>query len=232
ELERAVAAVARSWDDDVADEAARSLGEQGARALLAMAGDAIPPTYKNDVPAAAAVSDLSKVMELRESGENVAFELWESKDYVGGVPIDGVAQDTPAKRVWRLTIYRTGSPITLTDVLPRLQHMGVDVVDEHPYEFHAALPFWIYDFGLRRGAAQAEEPGAIELVRQHVEGALAALWHGVVEDDGFNALVLDAHLTWHQVTVLRAYAKYLRQAGTAFSQDYIEHVLRANPTVT
>ena len=38
-------------------------------------------------------------------------------------------------RVWRLTIYRTGSPITLTDVLPRLQHMGVDVVDEHPYEF-------------------------------------------------------------------------------------------------
>ncbi len=235
ELERAVAVVARSWDDDVADEAVRRRGEQGARALLALVGESqIPPTYKNDVPAAAAVSDLSKVMELRDSGDDVAFELWESEDYVGGVPIQGTgaADDTPADRVWRLTIYRTGSPITLTDVLPRLQHMGVDVVDEHPYEFPASQPFWIYDFGLRRGSADPAAPGSIELVRSHVEGALAALWHGVVEDDGFNALVLDAHLTWRQVTVLRAYAKYLRQAGTAFSQDYIEHVLRANPTVT
>jgi glutamate dehydrogenase len=52
-----------------------------------------------------------------------------------------------------------------------------------------------------------------------------ALWQGKVEDDGFNALVLHAHLSWQQVSVLRAYAKYLRQAGTTFSQRYIERVL-------
>jgi glutamate dehydrogenase len=241
ELERAVAAAARSWDDDLADEAPRACGEQGARALLALIGNSIPQTYKTDVPASAAVSDLAKIMQLRESGEDVAFELWESQDYVGGVPIEDESAPAPSgtgKRVWRLTIYRTGSPITLTDVLPRLQHMGVDVVDEHPYEFPAAEPFWIYDFGLRRssadaGAAAPADPGiAIEAVREQVEGALNALWHGVIEDDEFNALVLDAHLGWPQVAVLRAYAKYLRQAGTAFSQDYIEHVLRTNPTVT
>jgi len=237
ELERAVTAAARSWDDDLAQEAPRACGEQGGRALLAMVGDTIPPTYKTDVPPSAAVSDLAKIMQLRASGEDVAFELWESQDYVGGVPIeDGAAGPAgPAgQRVWRLTIYRTGSPITLTDVLPRLQHLGVDVVDEHPYEFPAAAPFWIYDFGLRRSAADAQAGPdiPIEEFRDQVEGALTALWHGVVEDDGFNALVLDAHLRWPQVAVLRAYAKYLRQAGTAFSQDYIEHVLRANPTVT
>jgi glutamate dehydrogenase len=248
-LERAVAAAARSWDDDLADEAPRTCGEQAGRALLAMVGDAIPETYKTDVPASAACSDLAKILELRQSGENVAFELWESQDYVGGVPIEDseaavpaapaetgteTGTETGAKRVWRLTIYRTGSPITLTDVLPRLQHMGVDVVDEHPYEFPAAEPFWIYDFGLRRSSAdsRADALVSIDPVREQVEGALGALWHGVVEDDGFNALVLDAHLTWRQVAVLRAYAKYLRQAGTAFSQDYIEHVLRSNPTVT
>ena len=240
ELERAVAAAARSWDDDLADEAPRACGEQGARALLAMVGGAIPETYKTDVPASAACSDLAKILQLRESGEDVAFELWESVDYVGGVPIEDepaaarAAASKAGKRVWRLTIYRTGSPITLTDVLPRLQHMGVDVVDEHPYEFPAAEPFWIYDFGLRRSSADAAagEETSIEPVREQVEGALAALWHGVIEDDGFNALVLDAHLSWPQVAVLRAYAKYLRQAGTTFSQDYIEHVLRSNPTVT
>ncbi|HLQ55354.1 MAG TPA: NAD-glutamate dehydrogenase domain-containing protein, partial [Streptosporangiaceae bacterium] len=145
------------------------------------------------------------------------------------------------------------SPITLTDVLPRLQHMGVDVVDEHPYEFSGAgtaKPFWIYDFGLRRSGAgdaagsgqdaagpaspatRSRVPASLESAKDLLEGALAALWHGQIEDDGFNALVLDAHLTWRQVMVLRAYARYLRQTGTAFSQDYIERVLRANVTVT
>ncbi len=130
ELEKELAAVVRSWDDDLAAEAARLLGPQRARALLAMCGDAIPDTYKTDVPAAAAVGDLTRILELRESGENVAFEFWESVGFVGGVPVQhdkATGASSASRRVWRLTIYRTGSPITLTDVLPRLQHMGVDV---------------------------------------------------------------------------------------------------------
>jgi len=233
ELERGVAAAARSWDDDLAVEVPRSCGEQSGRALLAMVGDSIPETYKTDVPPSAACGDLAKIMQLRETGEDVAFELWESQDYVGGVPLE--EEGVGGGRVWRLTIYRTGGPITLTDVLPRLQHMGVDVVDEHPYVFPAAEPFWIYDFGLRRSAldsSRAVGDTRIDLVRDNVEGALGALWRGVIEDDGFNALVLDAHLNWSQSAMLRAYAKYLRQAGTTFSQDYIEQVLRSNPTVT
>jgi glutamate dehydrogenase len=236
ELERAVVAAVRSWDDDLAGEAAAAFGPQRARELLTQIGDAIPATYKTDVPATAAVADLAKILELRESDEDVAFELWESETFVGGVPIesDDVVPDT-AKRVWRLTIYRTGGPITLTDVLPRLQHMGVDVVDEHPYEFPAAEPFWIYDFGLRRRlltdggeAAPRDDLVSNQYVREQVERALGALWSGLIEDDGFNALVLDAQLTWPQVAMLRAYAKYLRQANVTFSQDYIEAVLRSN----
>ena len=184
------------------------------------------------MPASAAVDDFVKIHELRESGQDIAFDLWESEDYIGGVPIvDGEA--APAgKRVWRLTIYRTSGPITLTDVLPRLQHMGVDVVDEHPYEFPGSRPFWIYDFGLRRTGSPAQAARAsIERVRDQVQGALAALWAGQIEDDGFNALVLDAQLTWREVVMLRAYAKYLRQANITFSQEYIERVLRSNASI-
>src|ERR1700722_8945877 len=102
-----------------------------------------------------------------------------------------------------------------------------------PFVSPPAEPFWIYDFGLRRSAADAAAgPVPIEQVRDKVEGALGALWHGAIEDDGFNALVLDAYLNWTQAAMLRAYAKYLRQAGITFSQDYIEQVLRSNPTVT
>jgi glutamate dehydrogenase len=248
ELEAQVAAAVRSWDDDLAEEAVRQLGEERAHALLGMCGgECIPPTYKTDVPASAAVDDLDKILQLRESGGSIAFDLWESEGYVGGVPIDdGPGCEAPGEpaaggdgptRVWRLSIYRTGSRITLSDVLPRLQHMGVEVVDEHPYEFAAAEPFWIYDFGLRKSASAATEassrvPSSLASVKELLQDALDALWHGDVEDDGFNALVLDGHLTWRQVVVVRAYAKYLRQAGSTFSQNYIEGVLRSNITVT
>ena len=244
ELEARIVAAARSWDEDLAAEAARKLGDARARALLAPFAGAIPQTYKTDVPASYAVNDLIRMQSLLASGETNAFDLWEAEGYVGGQPTAGDRHG-----VWRLTIYRVGTPITLTDVLPRLQHMGVDVVDEHPYEFAGPLaqPFWIYDFGLRRtgvGAAGNEPvtgqfpavaPGAIPPsgpVKALFEDALTALWQGRIEDDGFNALVLDAHLTWRQVVVLRAYAKYLRQAGITFSQRYIERVLAFNVPVT
>ena len=58
------------------------------------------------------------------------------------------------------------------------------------------------------------------------------LWRGDAEQDGFNALVLQAGLNWRQVSVLRAYAKYLRQAGSPFSQGYIEQTLIEHPDIT
>ena len=54
------------------------------------------------------------------------------------------------------------------------------------------------------------------------------MWRGATESDGFNALVLRAGLTWRQTMVLRAYAKYLRQGGSTFSQTYIEECLSTN----
>ncbi len=263
-VEQAIAAAVRSWDDDLVREAVAQLGERGGRALLAEFADSISDTYKADVPAAAAISDLAKIQQMRKSGLDISFEMWESAGYVGGVPVEdepgaqgaaplstGVLSVAAAaqpeteisgdqRRVWRLTIHRTGSPITLTDVLPRLQHMGVEVVDEHPYEFPGAESFWIYDFGLRRDAASASGHGrrstpvphvSLASVAGQLEGALAALWNGEIEDDDFNSLVLDAGLTWRQIVVLRAYAKYLQQAGTTFSSGYIARVLRSNPVI-
>jgi glutamate dehydrogenase len=234
ELEAKLAAAVRSWDEDLAAAAHERLGEAEAKALLGICSSAIPETYKADVPAVYALDDLTQIVRMLESGERVAFELWEAEGFSGGVPVEDAPPGRPL--VWRLTIYRTGSPITLTDVLPRLQHMGVEVVDEHPYEFKGpglATPFWVYDFGLRRagssGTAAVPAPSAVKGL---FEDALAALWRGQIEDDGFNALVLDAHQSWRQIMVLRAYAKYLRQAGSRFSQDYIVRVLRSNTTVT
>ena len=211
-LERRLAAAVRSWDEDLGAEATGVLGEEQARALLDRFEALIPGTYKADVSPAEAVGDLSTMLGLRESEQEFAVRLVEHPER------------------WTLVVYRSGSPITLSEVLPQLQHLGLEVVDEHPYQFtgsSSAGSFWIYEFGLRPPAVAA--PGGL---RQVFEDALTALWHGQTEDDGFNALVLTAGLTWREVTLLRAGAKYLRQAGMRFSEDYVQRVLRANASVT
>ena len=89
---------------------------------------------------------------------------------------------------------------------------------------------WIYDFGLRHRAGRRRGRAGARL-HERFHDALAAAWQGHAEVDGFQALVLEAGLTWRQVAVFRAYAKYLRQAGYRFSQEYLESALRANTDV-
>jgi glutamate dehydrogenase len=113
-------------------------------------------------------------------------------------------------------------------VLPVLQSLGVRVEDERPYEIRLpATPVHLYDFGLRLPPGDWDVPS----LRANVENAFTAAWRHESEVDGFNELVLRAGLTWREAAVLRAYAKYLRQAGTVFSQEYIQTTLAAHPTV-
>src|SRR5207244_8471019 len=86
-------------------------------------------------------------------------------------------------------------------------------------------PVWIYDFGLDYGD---EAEFQSDRVRQTFQDAFAEVWRGSVENDGFNRLVLGAGLTWREIALVRAISKYLRQAGSAFSQAYMEGTLAAN----
>jgi glutamate dehydrogenase len=108
--------------------------------------------------------------------------------------------------------------------------MGVEVVDERPHEVKPAgsPPVWIYDFGLVHEAGGELQTGEVNGIFQD---AFARAWRGTVENDGFNRLVLRARLTWREISVLRAYCKYLRQTGSTFSQDYMEDALVDNPHI-
>ncbi len=87
-LEQAVAAAVRSWDDDLIKEAVSQLGEGPGRTLLAEFTGSIPETYKADVPAVAAVADLAKILQMRDRQQDIAFEMWESAGFVGGLPVE------------------------------------------------------------------------------------------------------------------------------------------------
>ena len=216
DLERRLTEASRSWRDDFIQAVIAEYGEEVGTILGRRYAESFDEAYKEDFPARTASVDLGRLEAIRTDGpgdSGLDLSLYE--------PLDAGPGEA------RLKVYRIGDPLSLSQVLPMLSSMGVEVVDERPYELDGLdRHSMIYEFGLRYGTHLPS--GSRELFQD----ALRAVWDGFNEIDGFNALVLGAGLTWRQATVLRAYAKYMRQGNSPFAQDYIEGALRGNVDIT
>src|SRR5829696_4933013 len=214
-IEERLVEATRSWKDNLYDALIEYFGEERGIELFRKYRDAFPAGYRDGFLPRTAVSDIERIEELG-SEDDITMSLYhpieEPENFLG------------------FKLYRWGEQISLSGILPLLENMGVEVVDERPHRVEPAgsPAVWIYDFGLLHEAQGGLQTGQ---VREVFQDAFARAWRKEVEDDGFNRLVLRARLTWRQVTVLRAYCKYLRQAGTTFSQDYMEDALFANPHI-
>ncbi|MBB3041273.1 NAD-glutamate dehydrogenase domain-containing protein [Nocardioides soli] len=214
DLERRMVEASRSWRDDFTTAVLASYGEESGTALLRRYLDSFPEGYKEDFTPRVAAVDLGRLegMRLDEHDSGLDLSLYEDLDAGRGEA--------------RLKVYRVGPPLSLSNVLPMLSSMGVEVIDERPYQLDLERPTYIYEFGLRYGASLPDH------AREPFQDAIRAVWEGFNEIDGFNALVLAAGLSWRQATLLRAYAKYMRQGNSPFALDYIEGALRGNVDIT
>ena len=208
ELEGRLAAAARSWDDDLAEAPGSRARPQEAGALLRVYGEAFPEAYKEDFPAVEGLRDVLRLAALVPDGP-LAMAMYAAR---GRRPTGGGSSCSATARC------------RCRELLPVLQSLGVEVLDERPYELECgdgrrAL-------GLRRGLRyRAGRPRPPEGADELFTDAFAAVWSGRAEDDGFNALVTRGRLAWRQVVVLRAYARYLRQATSTYSSEYVQEVL-------
>jgi glutamate dehydrogenase len=211
-LEHQLAEAGRSWSDRFQETAATVLGDEEARLELSRI-QSFPIAYEARTDITQAVADLRRIATVL-AGSALEVSLHPSAD--GGLP--------------GLRLYRAREPVALSDVLPILENFGLRVVAEEPFCIECAdgIPVWIHEFELSGIALLTTVSAAI---RTRFEEALVAVWTDRVENDGFNRLVLAAGLSARQVTVLRCYAKLLRQAGTAFSQTYMEDALSGHPGI-
>ncbi len=214
-LEARLVEATRAWVDDFNDALVDQSGEERAVVLQRRYHDGFPEGYKEDFPARTAVADVRQIEGLTEAGA-LAFNLYSP---VGAGPNER-----------RFKVFSLGKPLSLSEVLPVLQRLGVEVTDERPYaiERQGLTSAYLYDFGLRADSRSGTSAFGGAAGKGLFEGAFAAIWTGMAESDGFNALVPRAGLNWRQAAVLRAYAKYLRQAGSMFSQDYVESCLQTH----
>lgn len=216
ELEARLVQAARGWDDHLRDALLEAHGEEQGGVLIRRYADAFPTSYREQFSAETAVTDIERIEKAITQG-GLGINLYR--------PLEAEGDELHVK------IYHEGRPVPLSDVLPMLEHMDLKVITEQPFEVtvagHAA-PVWIHDFTAR---SQNGLPLDCAMVKEKFQEAFAAVWDGRMEDDGFNRLVLRAGLTAREVTVLRAYAKYLRQARIAYGQDVVESTLAEYPAI-
>ncbi len=215
EIEAKIKRAIRSWSDDLTDILVREHGEEQGLELSRRYGQFFPASYTEDASPSVAAFDVDKVASLRDL-DDLKMSLYRPKQRERGIV--------------RFKLFKHGDPIPLSDVLPMLENLGMRIVSERPYEMRldARHRIWIQDFDMRPPEGYEIR---LDLIRDHFQTAFEQTWRRKCENDGFNRLVLKAHLDWRQVTMLRACAKYLRQTGTPFSQNYMEQTLAAWPLI-
>ena len=222
-IEAEIRAAIRTWEDSFSDAVQSAHGEGEGQRLFACYGDAFPAGYRDAFMPADALADIAEIEAVLAGSAK-------------GGTMSAVAyrRSDDARGVLRLKLFVQGGVISLSSCLPVFENLGLKVISEDSYDIAprdaggATLSVALQDFLMERADGGTTDLGHI---KAPLEEAYHAVCAGRAENDGFNRLVTAAELSWRDVTILRAAAKYLRQAGIAFGQDYVELALAANSDI-
>jgi glutamate dehydrogenase len=220
-LEAEIRDAIRTWGDGFAEALEAAHGETNGARIYETQARAFGDRYCDTFPPREAVTDLDELMALADVGETA-------------IKARAYRKPDDSHSALRLKLYGFGDMLPLSASLPIFENLGLKVIAEDSYPVSLkGGDNWtrdgaVLDFLMERAD---EGPGDLSIVKAPLEDAFHAIVAGAAESDGFNRLVIGGGIAWRDVTILRACAKYLRQAGFAFSQDYIENALARNPDI-
>lgn len=216
EIDRLIVEATRSWQDDLKVHLVERFGEESGNRLWARFGAGFSVAYREEYPAGLAVSDV-EILDKLAQPDGIDFNIYRRL--------------TDSDHVIRLKIYHASKLISLSECLPKLENLGLKVIEEDAFpvrDRNSDAPAWIHDFYMHDPEGASLDIGAL---KDRLEAALAEVWSDAVDDDSLNALVVTAGLEARQTTVLRACVKYLRQAEITFSQSYMRRTLLNNTAI-
>ncbi len=217
ELEAEIREAIRTWDDGFAQALMEEHGDEEGLRQFRRYATAFPARYRDVFAPEEAVTDLDELTALFGAGD-------------GGIKARAYRLNADPRTVLRLKLYVVGTVLPLSVSLPIFENLGFRVIaeDSYPLAWPDKREGMVLDFVM-----DPDDRGTFDLdeLKQPLEDAFHAVVRGQSESDGFNRLVVAAGLSWRQVAVLRTIAKYLRQAGIQFSQDYMEQALARNPDI-
>lgn len=215
EIEKNLHQATRSWTDNLHDSLLSEFGEAEGKRLVLRYLEQFPLGYQDESITQTAVLDI-KHMEALTEDNALSMLLYRS-------------QEDSHDNI-RFKLFYRDKPKPLSDVIPMLENMGLNIIGETPYKIRPVngSPRWISDFVMRHPAGKLLN---LEKIKLKFQDAFTRIWMEDAENDGFNGLVLAASLDWREIAMLRAYAKYMWQIGSSFSQNYVEETLEVYPEI-
>ncbi len=216
-LEKAIAELARTWEDDF-EAHAREHASDELRAVLSRYSEAFTAGYRERFSPEEALDDVAKIEALGPPPD---------------IEVRAYRREEDEPDVLRFKIYHADSPLALSKVMPIFEALGLHVIWEAGHrvevgEGSGQRNIWVHDFEMR--APDGADPGDAQ-TRARFEEAFAAAWTGRTESDGFNALILQLGVDWRDAAFLRTCARFRRQAGGDASQTVQEETLIHNPQI-
>ncbi len=214
DLEQEVIALARTWEDRLTERLVALHGEERGRELASRWSERLPEHYKSATGIYLAVLDVEHLERL-EAGESFVVSVQNERGH--------------AERLTRVHLYKAGERANLSDLMPLLEALGLDVVEELPVRVEAAeREFHLHNFGV---VGPGGAPIDVSEAGERVAETITAIWNGETESDSLDRLVVLAGLTWRQVAVLRAFRTYLQRVSAGFTGEYQNDAFAANPRI-
>ncbi|HAU1757896.1 TPA: NAD-glutamate dehydrogenase [Legionella pneumophila] len=203
-----------SWKDKLQKQLTQQFGSPKGKQLIDKYTETMSMSYCEQHTPEEAIQDILQIEKLSKDNPLV-IDFYEK---------------THLQYPLHIKLYRYETPIPLSDILPMLENMGLRTYTERPYKIKTrdGQLFWISDFNVTYSQTDSLN---ITQVKDVFAEALINITLGVCENDGFNKLVLCAGLSWQEITILRAYAKYLHQIGIRYSQSYIEKTIEMHAAI-
>ncbi|MGO4186964.1 NAD-glutamate dehydrogenase [Pseudarthrobacter sp. TAF60_1] len=225
ELEQRLVRAGRSWSEGITEVLRSGGAGQEAKELAGIWSEAFPVSYRVDYEVEDALEDIARFEKYGAAAERVAGARQERPGVHVYLPA-GAGADLEEDA--RVKLYML-EPKSLSQILPYFHNLGLEVLDERPFEIETAdgRDFFLYDLGLKYPAG-VDPLATGELLGDSFGAAIT----GAVESDSLDRLVLREGMHWRQITVLRAYTRYMRQMGNTNSMGFVADTLLANPDVT
>ncbi len=210
-IETAIRDMIRTWEDALADTAEISGSAPGLKEIATR----FPGSYRDSFTAAVALVDAERITRV---------------DAEHPISIDYYRDTGQTATQASLKIYHHGAPVALSRRVPILENIGFRVISERTFEIggEPSGKVFIHDMELESADGR---PIALDDGGALFDDAFLAVWNGDVDNDGYNRLAQTAGLWASEIMVLRAYGRYLQQAGIPQSQDFIGATLNRYPDI-
>jgi glutamate dehydrogenase len=218
-LEARLQAMLRGWADAVEAELAASEEPSRAAAFAARFAEAFPQAYRTAYGAAEAAIDISRLRRLAAEGEEGQRR---------GARLRCADAGSPGEL--RLKLYQRSGALALSDAVPALENFGFKVIEDVPTDLDQGRMGTIHDFALAMPAGA--DCGELLARSEALEAAIADVLNGTAEDDPFNRLITATALSATEANWLRAWYRYLRQAGLSHGVPSAVDALQHAPDVT